>query len=143
MKLLFRALALVVAAAALVLFARPVRAQGVKVAGEPRPPPSGRRRADSPKADAPKKEGAKPKKKSAKKKKKPAPESKYTSRAMSENGQGHYRFDENGNPIGGAAKKKPAAKIKKKSSSDDSGDKPACTDDAPCSDKKSSDADSL
>jgi hypothetical protein len=141
----FRALALVVAAALLAPFAGRVFAQGVQIAGGPPPaqgaPKTESPKAESPKAEAPKKSGAKPKKKSAKKKKKPAPESKYTSRAMSENGAVHYRFDEDGNPIS-TGKKKPAAKSKKKSS-EDSEDKPACTEDAPCSDKKSSDADSL
>ena len=96
--------------------------------------------AAAPQADAPKKTAAKTKKKAAKGKKKAAVESRYKTRALSENSDSHYRFDADGNPID--ANMKSASKETKKSSTD-SKNKPACTDDAPCSDKKSSDADAL
>ena len=92
-------------------------------------------------AAAPKAAEAKPKKKAAKGKRKPAAESKYKSRALTESSDFHYRFDASGNPVGGAPKKKPA-KAKKKSS-EDAEEKPACSEDEPCSEKKSSDADAL
>jgi hypothetical protein len=127
---LCRALALALTVAFLVPFTRSAFAQDAKDAA-----------AAAPKEGAPKKEEAKPKKKAAKGKKKAPVESKYKSTALSENSDAHYRFDEKGEPIGG--KKKPAAKARKKSSSEDSEDKPACTEDAPCADKKTTDADSL
>jgi hypothetical protein len=128
-----RALALALTAALLVPFARSAFAEDAKDAAAA---------AAAPKEAAPKKEGAKTKKKGAKGKKKAPVESKYKSTALSENSDVHYRFDEKGEPVGG--KKKPAAKAKKKSSSsEDSEEKPACTEDAPCADKKTSDADSL
>ena len=128
-----RALALAVTAALLVPFALRARAQ------EAAAPAAGASAA--PKEDVPgKKEKAKPRKKAAKGKKKAA-ESKYKSRALSESGGSHYRFDANGNPIVGSAKK--AAKARTKSSSEGPEDRAACTDDKPCADKKSSDADAL
>ena len=130
-------LALALTAALFVSFARAQDAQNAAAAAtataEAAPA------AAAPKKDAPKKTRAKPKKKAAKGKQKPAPESKYKSRALTENGGSQYRFDENGNPI---EKKKPAAKASKKSPEEPE-DKPACTEDAPCADKKSSDADAL
>ncbi|HEX4048895.1 MAG TPA: hypothetical protein VH309_13710, partial [Elusimicrobiota bacterium] len=62
------------------------------------------------------------------------------SRALSAEIDQTYRFDEDGNPIG---KKAAPPKAKLKPSQDGSADKPACSDDSPCSDNKSSDADSL
>jgi len=97
--------------------------------------------AAAPKADAPKKAAAKPKKRPARGKKKPAVESKYKSRALTENGVSHYRFDAEANPIDGAGKK---SSVKaEKQSAEDSAEKTACSDDAPCAEKKSSDADAL
>ena len=79
--------------------------------------------------------------KGAKPKKKRRAESKYKTRKLSEGAESSYRFDEEGNPIDGAAKKKSAAKTKEKAS------EAACSDDDSCSDKekdkKSSDADAL
>jgi len=144
-----RALALAVTAVLLVPFARRAAAEDPRdaaaaaiAAAAGAAPKTEAPRAETPKPAAPKKKSGKTKKTSAKGRKKPEAESKYKTRALSENSDSHYRFDENGNPIVGAAKKTPAAKAKKKSS-EDSEDKPACNDDAPCSDKKSSDADAL
>jgi hypothetical protein len=118
-------------------------AQGVKIAGDPSAPPTAP--AASAADAAPKNVEAKPKKKSSKpvKKKKPV-ESKYKTTKLAESVETSYRFDEDGNPLGGAAKKKPVAKAKSKPSSE-SEEKPSCSDEDSCSDKdkKSSDADAL
>lgn len=97
--------------------------------------------AAAPKADVPKKAPAKAKQKAGERKKKPAAESKYKSRALTENGASHYRFDAEANPIDGAEKKS-SAKAREKPAGDPAG-KPVCSDEAPCSEKKSSDADAL
>jgi hypothetical protein len=87
--------------------------------------------------------GAKPKKKTAapkaKKKKKAAADSKYKTHALAESMQSSYHFDKDGNPVGAASK--PAAKARK--SSEPAEKKGACTDEAPCTNGKSSDADAL
>jgi hypothetical protein len=141
-----RALALPLAAALLVPFARFAAAQDAAAAAAAvAAATAGAPKTEAPKADAPKKEEAKPKKKKGGKggKKKPEAESKYKSRALSENTDSHYRYDADGNPVESAAKKKAAAKAKKKSSDDPDEDKGACGEDAPCADKKTSEADSL
>jgi hypothetical protein len=74
-----------------------------------------------------------------------AQESKYKSRELVEGSEHSYRFDENGNPVGGAPKKKAVLKPAKKASSasDDKDDKPgACSTDEPCT-VKNTDADAL
>ena len=120
-------------------------AQGVKVAGDPAAAPAAPA-ADAPKAEAPKKAASKPGKKKGDgaKRKKREVESKYKSRILTDGAESSYRFDENGNPLGGAEKKKSSAAPKKKSS-EPAEAKAACADDDSCSDKdkKSSDADAL
>jgi len=131
-------------AAALALCVAPLLAQGVKIAGEP----AGK--AGGAKADEAKKDEAKPKKKAApekgaKGKKKAAAESKYKSRALVDGTESSYRFDADGNAIGGA-KKKSSEKPAKKKSSDDAGEKARekCSSEEPCADKGASpDADAL
>lgn len=120
--------------------AAPALAQGVKIAGEaPK------------KAEAPKKDDAKPKAKkkegadkAAPGKKKAAPESKYKSRALTENTENAYRFDSEGNAVGGK-KKSSAEKPAKKKSASSGEETPAgkCSTDADACADKPSEADAL
>lgn len=108
---------------------------GVKVAGS-----------ETAKAQAEQVKTAKPKakKKAAVKKKAKTPESRYKSRALTENSEHSYRFNAKGEPVGGKKNtQKKAVKSTAVPPEEKAEDLPgACSIDAPCP-EKGSDADAL